>query len=205
MKLEPSRITTPAPDETEPRAGSAPLPIWFVALCGLFLVWGSAFVARNGGEFSAGVYPPFRSPRDLQRANRDLGKNTLALGRRLYASKGCLACHQANGQGVPGQFPPLADSEWVLASQPGRIIRIVLNGALGEIQVKGQSYNNVMFPLRELLTDEEAAAILTFIRREWGNRAPEVTPERVREVREKTRNQYAPWNPADLLNLPEAE
>jgi mono/diheme cytochrome c family protein len=205
MKADPSGTTLPVPDEAEPTAGSAPLPVWLVALFLLLFYWAQVFVDRHDGEFAAGVYSPFTSPRDLKRANRELGKNTVALGRELFTSKGCLACHQANGQGTPGQFPPLAGSEWVLAPEPGRIIRIVLNGALGEIQVKGQTFNNVMFPLRDLLTDEETAAVLTFIRKEWGNKAPEVKPERVRDVRERTKNQFAPWNPADLLNAPEGE
>jgi len=205
MKPDPARTESPGPDEVEPTVGSGPLPAWLVLLALVFFYWAQVFVDRHDGEFAAGVYSPFTSLRDLKLANRELGRNVLALGRELFTTKGCLACHQANGQGIPGQFPPLAGSEWVLAAEPGRIIRIALNGALGEIQVKGQTYNNVMFPLRELLTDEELAAVLTCIRKEWGNNAPAVKPERVKDVREKTKNQFTPWNPAELLNVPEEE
>jgi mono/diheme cytochrome c family protein len=205
MKSDLPNPALPKPNEAEPTAGSAPLPIWLIALFLFVLCWSYAFVKRNDGQFATSVYAPFTSPADLERANREWMKTRGTLGRELYASKGCLACHQSDGQGIPGQFPPLASSEWVLAPDPGRIIRIVLDGALGEMQVKGQSFNNVMFPLRDLLTDEETAEVLTFIRREWGNAAPEVTPERVRTIREQTRNQAAPWRPADLLNIPEGE
>jgi mono/diheme cytochrome c family protein len=207
MKSPPEKIRTSAPGSEEPEAtaGSGPLPVWLAVLSLLLFSGILAYVGRHDGDFSADVYEPFRSPTDLERANRAPGEGLTTLGRGLYTTKGCLACHQANGQGITGQFPPLAGSEWVLAPEPGRLIRIVLNGAQGAIQVKGMAFANVMFPLRDRLTDEELAAVLTYIRRAWGNSAPEVTAKRVEDVREKTKDQIGPWNPADLLKVPESD
>ncbi|NNF03047.1 MAG: cytochrome c, partial [Rhodothermales bacterium] len=65
-------------------------------------------------------------------------------GEAVY-SKYCVTCHQADGQGIPGAFPPVAGAEWV-DGDPGRLIRLVLNGMQGPITVRGEEYNNVMTP-----------------------------------------------------------
>ncbi|MEZ4899738.1 MAG: PQQ-dependent sugar dehydrogenase [Saprospiraceae bacterium] len=93
----------------------------------------------------------------------------------------CSVCHQRNGQGND-RFPPLNGAEWVLGDKEA-LIGIVLNGMRGEIQVKGKSYTNVM-PKLDMLSDEEIAGILTYIRQNFGNRASEVLPLEVAQVRE---------------------
>ena len=104
------------------------------------------------------------------------------LGKQKYDTAGsCTTCHQPNGQGLPGAFPPLAESEWVLGPVEN-LIRIQLRGLSGEIEVKGQTYNSVMPPMATQ-TDEEIAAVLTFVRNSWGNKASAVTPEMVAEYR----------------------
>ena len=108
-----------------------------------------------------------------------------------------------NGQGSPGLNPPLAGSEWVLAEGPNRIIRIVLHGLQGPIEVKGQSFNAAMLAWRDILTDEDIANVLSFIRNEWGNKAPLVTPEQVKAIREETAARDSNWTPTELLAVPE--
>jgi mono/diheme cytochrome c family protein len=105
--------------------------------------------------------------------------------------------------GTPGMFPPLGGSEWVTAEGHQRIIRIVLNGLNGPIEVSGQQYNNVMLAWRDMLKDEEIAAVLTFIRSEWGNRADAVTAEEVAKVREATKDRTTYWTAQELLQIPE--
>jgi len=111
------------------------------------------------------------------------------------------------GQGLPGQFPPLAESEWVAEPEPGRVIRLILDGIQGPITVKGQSYNGAMPPWRDLLKDEEIAAVATYVRQNsaWNNRAPAVTPERVKAVRDKTPPRASAWSPDELLQVPTTE
>jgi cytochrome c oxidase cbb3-type subunit 2 len=97
----------------------------------------------------------------------------------------CFTCHQANGEGLAGQFPPLAGSDWVLGDKD-RLIMISMYGLMGEIEVNGVKYNNVMAPPGippGSLTDEQIANVLTYIRNDWGNSASAVSPEEVATVR----------------------
>jgi mono/diheme cytochrome c family protein len=99
-------------------------------------------------------------------------------------------------------FPPLAGAEWVLEKDPSRLIRIVLDGIQGPIQVKGQAYNNAMPPWRPTLNDEEIAQVLTYVRQSWGNDASGVKPAEVAKVRKDTASRTAPWTAAELLQIP---
>ena len=112
----------------------------------------------------------------------------------------CAACHQATGLGVPGAYPPLAGSEWLL-NNPEVPIRIVLHGLQGDITVKNTKFNNAMTPFGDQLSDAEIAAIISYERSSWGNSASKITAEQVASVRAATKSQTAPWNPADLQPL----
>lgn len=115
--------------------------------------------------------------------------------------KACVACHQVDGNGLPGQFPPLAGSEWV--NGPKEIsINVVLNGLAGPIEVKGTKFNGAMPPLGGALSDEQFANILTFVRgnKDWGNESSEVTAEDVKAVREAAKGK-GQWNGPALLKL----
>jgi nitrite reductase (NO-forming) len=104
-------------------------------------------------------------------------------GQRLYQTY-CMGCHQAEGQGIPGTFPPLAKSDYALADTT-RSIETVLNGLHGPIQVNGQTYNGTMPPMGHL-KDEEIADILSYVRSSWGNEAHPVSAAEVAAVRAKT-------------------
>lgn len=112
----------------------------------------------------------------------------------------CAACHQATGLGVPGAYPPLSGSEWLL-NNPEVPIRIVLHGLQGPITVKNTNFNNAMTPFGDQLSDAEIAAIITYERSSWGNAASKITAEQVASVRAGTKAQTTPWNPADLKGL----
>lgn len=100
-------------------------------------------------------------------------------GKALYAT--CAACHQAEGQGIPGAFPPLAESEWVNGPVEN-LIRIQLRGLTGPITVKGVEYNSVM-PAQAQQSDEQIAAVLTYIRSSFGNDSGPVTADQVKALR----------------------
>ena len=93
----------------------------------------------------------------------------------------CFVCHQMDGQGIPGQIPPLAGSDF-LAADKERSIRIVLQGLTGEVVVKGKKFNGVMTPLNNL-TDPEIANVLTYVRNSFGNSGDAVKAEDVRRLR----------------------
>jgi len=117
-------------------------------------------------------------------------------GEEIYNTR-CVSCHQMNGQGVPGTFPPLNETEWVNGDK-GRLIRLLLNGLSGSIEVKGQTYSGVMPPWGGALDDEEMAAITTYIRSNFDNDASPVTAEEVAKVREATSSRKKPWTAKEL-------
>jgi mono/diheme cytochrome c family protein len=101
-------------------------------------------------------------------------------GDKLYA-KYCLTCHQADGNGVRGQFPPLAGNSKITGPAPD-VIRIVLFGLEGPVTVNERDYNQLM-PAQGYLKDEQIADILSYVRSSWGNKAPPVKPDDVAKTR----------------------
>ncbi|WP_367143849.1 copper-containing nitrite reductase [Bdellovibrio bacteriovorus] len=102
----------------------------------------------------------------------------LSGGKRIYESS-CFACHQSNGQGLPGAFPPLAKSDFL--KNKDKAISAVIHGLEGPIKVNGKEYNSVM--PAQILSDEDAANVLTYIYSMWGNSKKVVTPADVKAVR----------------------
>lgn len=127
---------------------------------------------------------------------------TLARGKAVYMRPGiCNTCHQPNGMGLPGAFPPLAGSSWV-DGDTERMVKIVLKGLMGPLEVKGQSFNSVMAPLEMVLTDDsEIADVLTYVNNSWGNTGPEVTSEEVAAIRESVKDRKTPWMVEEILKL----
>jgi nitrite reductase (NO-forming) len=106
-------------------------------------------------------------------------------GKALYMTS-CAMCHQGEGQGVPGAFPPLAKSDYLstlATSKRGELVEIVLRGKTGRITVNGQEYNGVMTAVAGL-DDEKLATLLTFVTSAWGNKAPAFTLGEVKKLRE---------------------
>ena len=97
----------------------------------------------------------------------------------------CAACHQAQGQGLPGTFPPLAHSDYLASAPKAKIIGHVLHGLQGPVTVLGNTYNGAM-PAMSFLSDEEIAAVLTYVRSSFGNKLDPVTPAEVAAVRDQT-------------------
>jgi cytochrome c oxidase cbb3-type subunit II len=102
-------------------------------------------------------------------------------GARVYEAR-CSSCHQPNGQGLPGAFPPLAGDAVVLANDPGGHVEVVLFGLSGRV-IGGTAYVAPMPAWAGQLSDEEVAAVINHERRSWGNAAPPVTPGFVGEIR----------------------
>jgi mono/diheme cytochrome c family protein len=121
-------------------------------------------------------------------------------GAEVYA-KVCKSCHGAEANGDRGNdYPPLAGSEWVTGNAEVPI-RIVLNGLSGEISVKGESYTNTMEPQFVVMRSEaELAAVLTYVRSNFGNDASAVTVEEVAAVKAQVEG-HAKWTSAELVGL----
>jgi mono/diheme cytochrome c family protein len=111
----------------------------------------------------------------------------------------CITCHQAEGKGIPGAFPPLAGSEWLLGN-PEIPVRVVLLGLTGPIEVKGTKFNSTM-PPPPGLTDEKIAEAITYARSHFGNHGSKVDVELVKKVRAALAGRTASWSAAELATL----
>lgn len=123
-----------------------------------------------------------------------------ALGQAVYNAT-CYSCHKADGRGYPGLAPSLVESEWVNGS-PEHLIRIVLHGLQGPVEVNGELWNQQMPGLggSPVLNDERMASALTYARRAWGNYGSAIEPAQVAAVRQATLQRAMPWTVAELLN-----
>jgi mono/diheme cytochrome c family protein len=111
-------------------------------------------------------------------------KASMARGQQVYLQQ-CLACHQADAAGVQGMNPPLIKTKQILGDKP-TLVKIVLNGMTGEVEINGDTYHNVMAPHSEL-TDLEIADVLTYVRNSFGNKASAVTAAEVKAIRAKNK------------------
>lgn len=128
-----------------------------------------------------------------------------AEGKELFAQL-CAPCHQPHGGGLANVAPPLNGTEWV-AGPPERLVRIVLHGLFGPLEVAGTRWNHHMPGFREAgLTDNRSvAAVLTYIRRAWDNAGDPVEPAQVEQVRTRTQDRRLPWTAAELLGVGKQE
>ncbi|MEQ6122124.1 copper-containing nitrite reductase [Reichenbachiella sp. MALMAid0571] len=154
---------------------------------GMLKVTGPDKIRIYSGTEKEGIYNPEGGTVQQMPGEQDKPTEAVAqslderikLGKQIYSTT-CFACHQAEGQGILGVFPPLAKSDY-LNADVDRAIDIVLHGKTGEITVNGEKYNSVM--TAQTLTDEEVANVLTYIYSNWGNNKKEVTPTMVKKVK----------------------
>ncbi|MGH9162999.1 MAG: c-type cytochrome [Vicinamibacteraceae bacterium] len=111
----------------------------------------------------------------------------------------CTGCHGPDGKGASGIGPPLAGSDWVQASPPV-IARILLQGFSGGAAERRENVAGVM-PAHAFLSDEDIAAVLTYIRQSWKNDAAPVAVDDVRRIREETGDRQDVWSPEELRRL----
>lgn len=115
----------------------------------------------------------------------------------------CVTCHQGTGQGMVNIYPPLVASPWITGSEE-RLIKVALHGLWGPIEVNGVTYDPAkgvppMTAFKAILNDKEMAAVLTFVRNTWGNKASLISPEKVKEIREATKATQMFIKPEELL------
>ena len=123
-------------------------------------------------------------------------KEQLPDGKQVFSTT-CAACHQATGEGVPGVYPPLAGSEWVTGDE-AKVVRILLHGVTGPIEVAGETFNSMMPPWGATLKDADIAAVLTYARSTWGNKGTPITAAKVASIRAATASRTTPWTAAEL-------
>jgi mono/diheme cytochrome c family protein len=183
-------------EKAEPVEGYAPLPLMLLGILSALVFFAAIYLERFSAHFDPMVY------NETARGAATAGPvqvDPVARGKSLFMAN-CIACHQVSGQGIPGMYPPLAGSEWVTGGEEG-VVRVLLHGLSGPITVEGQQFNNVMpsFGTNGFnWKDNQIAWVLTYVRQEWGNAAPEVTVETVARIRAETGARSTAWTEAEI-------
>jgi mono/diheme cytochrome c family protein len=189
----------------DPEEGHERAPRWFWAGAVLAIFWGGWYLGRFGGSFGPATHVALGARDPMRAGGAAVSGATpvadpVSMGKQVFATH-CQACHQASGRGIPNAFPPLVGSEWAVGP-PEVLARILLNGLQGPIVVAGETYNGAMPAWRDQLSDEEIAAVLTYLRQWAPNAAPPVATTLVTGVRNSTGARQAPWTAAELRALP---
>jgi nitrite reductase (NO-forming) len=138
--------------------------------------------AKVQAELTAMFAVAVKSNPTLNKLTKDIQHEK---GKQVYMGL-CFACHQPDGKGLPMAFPPLANSDFLLADRD-RAIRIVLKGLSGPVTVNGVTINSIMPPQEAVLTDAQIADVLTFVFNSWGNKGDPFTADHVKATRNETR------------------
>lgn len=151
---------------------------------GMLAVGGAADSSIYSGTMQEGIYLPEggtiqTTPDAPDAVVATTVAERISIGRKKYANT-CQACHQDKGQGIPNAFPPLANSDYLVADID-RAIGVILHGLSGEVTVNGKKYDSMM--PGQVLTDEQTANVLTFVLHDFNNSKVEVTPAMVAKVR----------------------
>ena len=166
----------------DPYEARNPIPGLYLVFFGAVAAAGFLYLIEHKGDDLA-LAGDARSPQTSAPLERS--------GSALYQAT-CAACHQPSGAGVPGAFPPLVSSPWLL-EDPETPIRIVLLGVQGKLEVAGHTYDGAMPPFGKQLSDGEIARILTHARGAWGNAAGAISEADVRRVRASLRMRTQSW------------
>jgi len=165
------------------------LPIGILFALSALILFSGTYLNRYAGHYSSLVFNENLKP--------STGAAAVVKIDPVVAGKGafnavCITCHQATGTGIPGTYPPLAGSEWVNGPAK-RVIEIVLYGLKGDIHVEGHDFNAAAMPVFGQVggsaynwNDDKIAAVLTYVRQEWGNKAGAISGDDVAAVRKAT-------------------
>ena len=183
-------------EKADQAPSNAPAPMWAI-----FMLMIVSIIA--GGQLGQN---PFTGPVVDVRPGAGGGGDTLdpfqtAMKKGSSGYSVCGGCHQGNGNGIPGQFPPLAGSEWVQGGTE-RLIRVAQHGLVGAITVKGQGYNTPggMMGFGAAMSAQDLANVLTYVRNSWGNEGTMITKEMVEKVRSEEKR-ATQWTEADLKSF----
>ncbi len=159
--------------------------------------------ARGASGFAAPAaieFVKFDPPKRLSPADQKVYE----LGSKIYQREShCATCHLTHGKGNGIVYPPLVGSVWVNGSED-RLVKMALHGMWGPLTIHGKTYDPArgvppMTAFKNLLKDDEIAAVLTFVRNSWGNSSSVIKPDTVKRIRAATKDRTTFWIPDDLL------
>lgn len=180
-------------EEPLPPEGAEPPQMWLWMLIFGVLLFGTFYLGLYIGDFSP---DPWLQSSETRAEGSAAAEEEAVSGEQIYGAR-CSTCHQSNGQGVSNQFPTLIGTQWV--ENKGMVIRILLHGMQGEMEVQGETYNGNMPAWGASLSDAEIAAVITYVRQAWDNDYSEVTEEEVAAVRSATDGRSEQWTADELL------
>ena len=175
-------------EEEEPSERDRPIPVMVAVITLAVVIFGVVYIVLSE-PFGAVELGDRRTVADL-RAPAAGAAAAAADGKQVFTAN-CVACHQATGKGLPGVFPPLDGSEWV-AGDERTVVNILLHGVSGELTVMGNSFKGAM-PSFQQLSDAELAAVASYVRSEWSNKAGPIKTELFAAER-KAGTRTAPFN-----------
>ncbi len=185
-------------EKVEPSEGFPPMPIFILFLFATVLFIVCIYFVNNIAAFRWDVYDPNFDPSKGE-IRVVATFDPMTTGRRIYAAN-CQQCHQVDGKGVSGAFPPLAGADWVNETRV-RPVAILLSGLVGPIEVEGNTYNGNMPAFGGMLSDRDIGAVLTYVRASFGNLSEEITADHVAAIRAKVGTRSTPWSADELLAL----
>lgn len=174
--FEPMRIETPNP-----------IPTWAWLLFLVVFAWGMWYLGIEYREHQTALLASVATTTPAPATDTAGGSEPRAgswqtMGKQVYENN-CVSCHQADGTGLAGLFPPLAGNPAVLDDDPAEHVSAVLNGVQGKV-IDGVTYPSPMPPFGGLLSDEEVAAVVNHERTNWGNNSATVTASQVSGFRD---------------------
>lgn len=188
--------------------GTMPMPLWLMALCGVAIFWaGTSFSGGFGASYFSADNYTVHPGAEVGTSGGAAGGGSAANGPSAaelgatYFAQNCVVCHQANGAGLPGTYPPLAGSEYVNGGSR-RLGMILLKGLQGPVTVEGHLFNGAMPAWGTSLTDKKIASILTYIRSSFGNKGGEITPDQIADARKEYASHPDSWHESDLQAVP---
>jgi mono/diheme cytochrome c family protein len=195
-------------ENRDPETGNVPLPLWFLAVCGIAVAGAFFYLGSYSGSFSGNVYNETAgSAAGGSETGGEAGGPAKELTPveqgQLVFSQACASCHQASGAGVPGQYPSLVNATYVTGGSK-RLLMILLNGLQGHLKTESGEFNGAMPAQALTLTDKKLANLLTYIRQAWGNKAGPVTVEEVAAARKEVQAHSDPYNQAEIEAVPAA-
>lgn len=199
---EENKSSIPTAD-SEPTATRSTAPMWVIVIMLFLLFVGAVYFDRHSGWFDKRVYSPYASAEELDAYQPKSGAAAAMAHGKVVFEAYCGVCHGNDGNGKPGQAPPLAGSEWVNAAGFNRLTHIPLAGLNGSIKVEGKDWNLNMAAMGAGLSDADLAAVLTYIRGAWGNKAGAVSADAVHKVRGEMGNSPKPMTGDEMMKMPE--
>src|SRR4051812_10330531 len=198
-------------EKGEPRVGLEPLSIWLIAVYGLAVFFGGAYLGRYSGNFNGDGLDPLGGPPPTKKqgavgpgGGEQAELSPAERGKKVFSAN-CQVCHQADGNGSEGQgYPPLAGSE-ITNGGSRRAAMVVLKGLQGPIKVKGKQFGSAVMQSWESLGDQKVADVLTYERSAWGNKGTPVTKEQITALRKELASHPGSFTAPDVESAPDED